>query len=339
MKSKKKYTITDVADMLGVSRATVSRALNGTSGVGPELREKIIAFAEEIGYRPNTLARSLSKGRVNIIGLIFGDVRNPFYSELTFYIQKALERYGYTVMIFNSEYDREREARSIETARELCLAGLILFTVVTNMEEEQLRAMNIPIVFVNRTLELQNYDSVLLDNFRAGYIATMHLIELGHKRIGFVCGHQQSSVTVQRFEGYRQALKTYYLTMQEEDVIPGDLKMKRGYEVAEEFFRREERPSALVIGNDLMALGFLDCCKEKEIEIPKELSIVSFDNIDFANLNGFKLTTISQRVEEMGEKAAELMVRRVEHPESEYKRIILEPQLVVRDTTREYKEM
>ena len=128
MKSKKKYTITDVADMLGVSRATVSRALNGTSGVGPELREKIIAFAEEIGYRPNTLARSLSKGRVNIIGLIFGDVRNPFYSELTFYIQKALERYGYTVMIFNSEYDREREARSIETARELCLAGLILFT-------------------------------------------------------------------------------------------------------------------------------------------------------------------------------------------------------------------
>ena len=184
MKSKKKYTITDVADMLGVSRATVSRALNGTSGVGPELREKIVAFANEIGYRPNPLARSLTKGRVNIVGLVFGDVRNPFYSELTFYIQKALERYGYTVMIFNNEYDLEREARSIETAKELCLAGLILFTVVTDMEEEQLRAMNIPIIFVNRTLEFQNYDSVLLDNFRAGYIATMHLIELGHQRIG-----------------------------------------------------------------------------------------------------------------------------------------------------------
>lgn len=338
MRSKKKYTITDVADMLGVSRATVSRALNGTSGVGPELREKIVAFADEIGYRPNTLARSLSKGRVNIVGLVFGDVRNPFYSELTFYIQRALEKYGYTVMIFNNEYDLEREARSIETAKELCLAGLILFTVVTNMEEEQLRAMNIPIVFVNRTLEFQNYDSVLLDNFRAGYIATMHLIELGHKRIGFVKGHQRSSVTIQRFEGYRQALKNYYLTLQEEDIFSGDLKMRKGYEIAEEFFARRQRPSALLIGNDLMALGFMDWCKEHGVEIPKELSIVSFDNIDFSALHGFELTTISQKVEEMGEKAAELMVRRIEEPEAEYRRIILEPKLIVRNTTREYQE-
>lgn len=336
MKSKEKYTIADVADMMGVSRATVSRALNGTPGVGPELREKIVAFANEIGYRPNTLARGLSKGRIDIIGLVFGDIRNPFYSEVIYYIQRVLEQYGYTVMVFNSEYDVEKELRFLEMARELCLAGLILLTAQTDMNETRLKELNVPIVFVNRALELQNYDSVLMDNFKAGYIAAMHLIELGHKRIGFVCGQSKSSTSLQRLEGFRQALKTYFLPLEEEDIMYGDLKMKKGYELAIEFFERKSRPSALVIGNDMMALGFIDRCKEKDIKIPEELSIVSFDNIDFSAMHGIELTTISHKIKMMGEKAAELMIRRIEEPEAEYKRIILEPGIVIRNTTQEY---
>lgn len=336
MKQKEKYTIADVAKMLGVSRATVSRALNGTPGVGPELREKIVAFAKEIDYRPNTLARSLSRGRIDIIGLVFGDIRNPFYAELIFYIQKELEQHGYTVMIFNSEYDVEKELRFLDMARELCLAGLILLTAQTNMDETRLKNLNIPIVFVNRALELQNYDSVLMDNFKAGYIAAMHLIELGHKRIGFICGQVQSSSSLQRLEGFRQALKTYYLPLREEDILSGDLKMEKGYELAKKFFEQDSRPTALVIGNDMMALGFIDRCKEKEIRIPEELSIVSFDNIDFAALHGIELTTISHKVKEMGEKASELMIRRIEEPEADYKRVILEPNIIVRNTTKEY---
>lgn len=335
--AKEKYTIGDVAKMLGVSRASVSRALNDAPGVGDELREKIKAFTKEIGYSPNPLAKSLSTGRMDIIGLVFGDVRNPFYAELTFYIQKAFEECGYTVMIFNSEYNVEKEVKFLEMAKQLRLAGLVLFTAQSNMERAEFEELDIPIVFVNRSLEFMNYDSVLLDNFKAGYIAAMHLIELGHKRIGFITGQLKSSASVQRFEGFSQALKTYYLPMEQEDIIEGDLKMSKGYDLASEFWNRESRPSALVIANDMMALGFLDRCKELGVSVPEELSVVSFDNIVFSKLKGIELTSVSQHVKDMGEKAAELMVRRIESPNREYERLILEPTLIVRNTTSALK--
>ena len=333
-----KYTIGDIADQLGVSRATVSRALNGAPGVGPELRKKILEFAGKLGYKPNTLAQSLSKGNVKIIGLIFGDVRNPFYAELTFYIQMALNKYGYTVMIFNSEYSAQQEQGFIEMARQFCLAGLILFTAQTDKDNLPEQTEELPIVLVNRSLDMAQCDSVTMDNFKAGYIATMHLIELGHRRIGFVRGQAISSASVQRFEGYRQALKNWSIPLNEEDIMKGDLKMPTGYEMARSFFRREERPTGLIVANDMMSLGILDWCNENGVKIPEELSIVSFDNIDFSRIHGIELTTVSQHVREMGEKAAELMIRRIREPQAEYKRIILEPTLIIRNTTMEYKE-
>lgn len=335
---KEKYTIADIAEKMGVSRATVSRALNGSPGVGDKLRREIQEFAGELGYKPNTVAKSLSRGRMDIVGLVFGDVRNPFYAELAFYLQKALEEHGYSVMIFNSEYDVKKELEFVEKAKQFCLSGIILFTAQTDKNDLKKQAGEMPIVLVNRSLELMNYDSVTMDNFKAGYIAAMHLIELGHKRIGFVKGQALSSASVQRFEGYRQAMKNCFLPVNEEDLLTGDLKMPTGYELADAFFGRASRPSALIVANDMMALGFLDWCKEHGIGIPEELSIVSFDNIDFARIHGIELTTISQHVREMGEKAAELMAMRIEHPEEEYRRIILEPTLVVRNTTMAYRE-
>lgn len=331
-----KYTITDVAKMLDVSRATVSRALSGAPGVGPELRKKIIDFADEIGYKPNPVAQSLSKGKMKTIGLIYGDVRNPFYAELTYYIQKEFNECGYAVMIFNSEYSVKKEIEFIQMAEQFCLAGLVLFTAQSNMQKAQFEKIGIPIVFVNRSLEIKDYDCVMMDNFKAGYIAAMHLIELGHKRIGIVNGQSLSSASLNRFEGAKQALKNCYLSFDPEDVMVGDLKMPTGYELAKKFFERPSHPSALVIANDMMALGFMDYCNEIHVKIPDELSIVSFDNIDFSAMHGIELTTISQHVKEMGEKAAELMMNRIENPDAAYRRIILEPALIVRNSTSEY---
>lgn len=335
---QEKYTIGDIADQLGVSRATVSRAMNGAPGVGPELRKKILEFAEGLGYKPNVVSQSLSKTNSKIIGLIFGDVRNPFYAELTFYIQMALNQYGYTVMLFNSEYNAQQEQGFIEMAKQFGLAGLILFTAQTDKKQLQEQTKELPIVLVNRPLDMARHDSVTMDNFKAGYIAAMHLIELGHRRIGFVRGQAISSASVQRFEGYRQALKSWSLTLREEDIMEGDLKMPTGYELAKTFFQREERPTGLIVANDMMALGILDWCNENGVSIPEELSVVSFDNINFSSVHGIELTTVSQHMKEMGRKAAELMVRRIREPQAEYKRIILEPTLIVRNTTMKYEE-
>ena len=193
-----KYGISDVAEMLGVSKSTVSRVINGNEGVGPELRKKVMDFINEIGYQPNTIAQSLSKGRMNIVALILGDIRNPFYADLTFNIQRILNDNGYMVMVLNSEYNIDRELEFLKLTEQFNFAGLILITAQEKAIEERLKNMEMPKVLVNRILPYYTGDSVLIDNFQAGYQATMHLIELGHdrtKRNISTCNKNRSSYT------------------------------------------------------------------------------------------------------------------------------------------------
>ena len=201
IQKKDKYTISDVAQMLGVSRSTISRAMNNSPGVGEELRKKVLDFVEEIGYQPNTIARSLSKGRQSIIALIVSDIRNPFYADLTFYIQKILHNNGYMLMVLNSEYDIRREKEFIHMAIQFNFSGVFLLTAQSEEIEKELDDIEIPVVLVNRILGSYEGDSVLSDNFKAGYIAAMHLIELGYPEIAFVKGPDVSSASEQRFRG------------------------------------------------------------------------------------------------------------------------------------------
>ncbi len=333
-----KYTITDIAQMLEVSRSTVSRAMNGAPGVGEEVRKKVLDLVEKVGYKPNTIAQSLSKGRINIIAMIFGDIRNPFYSDLSFYTQKILNDSGYMVMAFNSEYDEKKELEFIRLADQFHFSGLILLTAQSESIYKELIKVQMPVVLVNRILPSYRGDSVLIDNFKAGYIATMHLIELGHQNIGFITGQDNSSASKQRFEGYCQALNNYNLQYDENNILNGDLKMEKGYQLAKEFVKNiKNGPSGLVIANDMTALGFMECCREQGIKIPEMLSVISFDDIQFSSLYDIRLTTISQHVDKMSEQAARLMLKQLKDPDAEPERIILEPTLMVRNTTSVYK--
>ena len=333
-----KYGISDVAEMLGVSKSTVSRVINGNEGVGPELRKKVMDFINEIGYQPSTLAQSLSKGRMNIVALILGDIRNPFYADLAFNIQRILNDNSYMVMVLNSEYNIERELEFLKLTEQFNFAGLILITAQEEIIEDRLKNMNLPKVLVNRILPHYTGDSVLIDNFQAGYQATMHLIELGHRHIGFIKGPGVSSASSQRFAGYRQVLQNYGLPFEEECEFISDLKLETGRSLADDFCKLEKRPSAMVIVNDMTAIGFMDGCRNAGIRIPEDLSIVSFDNIAMASMYGIELTTISQHVDEMGEKAAHLMLKQLNDKDAKPERIIMEPTLIVRKTTCEHTE-
>lgn len=334
-----KYSISEVAEMLGVSKSTVSRAINGNRGVGDELRKKVLDLVEEIGYKPNTIAQSLSKGRVNIVALILGDIRNPFYADLAFNIQRILNDHGYMVMVFNSEYDVQREIEFLKMTAQFNFAGLILITAQSERTEEMIHAMYIPIVLVNRILPSYTGDSVLTDNFQAGYMAVMHLLELGHKNIGFIRGPGVSSASKLRFEGFQQALRNYGIPFDKENVFDSDLKMETGMKLAEKFmYQLPERPSAMVVVNDMTAIGFIDGCRAGGLEIPEDLSIVSFDNIEFSAIKGIELTTVSQHVGKMSEHAARLMLKQLGAGDSKPERIIMEPALIVRKTTGPCKE-
>ena len=329
----KRYSISEVAEMLGVSKSTVSRAINGTKGVGDELRQKVLDFVDEIGYKPNTLAQGLSKGKVNIIALILGDIRNPFYADLTFNIQTELSEKGYMVMVFNSEYEAEREIEFLKLITQFNFAGLILITAQKDQMVEMLDEMDIPKVLVNRILPSYSGDSVLTDNFRAGYLAVMHLLDLGHKNIGFVRGPSASSASTQRYEGYRQALLSFGLPFNQAYIYSSDLKMETGQDIAGQILAERDRPSAVVVVNDMTAVGLLVGCRKQGLRIPEDLSIISFDNINFAAMAGIELTTFSQHVDKMSKEATRLMLKQLENREVKSERVIIEPTLIVRKTT------
>lgn len=339
MSEQRPYTISQVAKMLGVSPSTVSRAMNNAPGVSDTVRKEILDFIDKIGYRPNTVAQSLSRGRSSMVALILGDIRNPFYADLAFGIQKSLDSHGFIVTTFNSEYNYEKERQFIQFAQQYNYSGIILITVNGEESGKYLKQLELPVLLVNRITEHYTGPLVVTDNFQAGYIAARHLINLGHKRIGFLAGqHKHSTASAQRFQGYRQALSNYQLKYCENYCrFDLDWRMNTGYETARSIFSQnaeaKDFPTAFLIANDLLALGFMDYCGSSGIRIPEDISIVSFDNIAYSGLHQIQLTTVSQHVETMSKEAANVMLQLLTDPPEEPKRVIIEPTLIVRNTT------
>lgn len=330
---RKEYNITDISNALNISRASVSRALSGAAGVSDKLRARIIQYANEIGYQPSVPASKSPKRKSNFIALVLGDIRNPFYAELSYTIQKILVKHNYTVMIFNSDYDAARELEFIQRADNFHFAGLILITAQSDQLSKTISTLPIPKVLVNRILPDYTGDSVLTDNFQAGYEAALHLINLGHKSIGFIGGHRTSSAAVQRFDGFLQALQNYSIPYREDFIWHSNLQLEAGYQIADSFLALHEKPSAIISVNDMTSYGFIDGCRNGGLRIPEDLSVISFDDIPFSNLQGIQLTTVCQHTIEMGGKAAHLLLKQLENGNSQPKQIILKPTVVVRQTT------
>ncbi|WP_094547242.1 LacI family DNA-binding transcriptional regulator [Petroclostridium xylanilyticum] len=332
----KKNTINDIAKIAGVSRSTVSRVLTNNPNVNPITREKVKKIIDIYNYQPNSLARGLVLGRIDIIALIIGDIRNPFYSELTWVIENILSQNGYMVVLCDSEYSTEKEELYLKAAKQYGFAGVVMTSAMESDNlNSVLKSMNCPVVLLNRYLKSFEGDVVILDNFQAGYIATRHLIELGHSKIAILTGPVNSTSSVERFNGYKNALENFGIEYREDFVTHGDLKMETGYEYGLSLLKRKEnKPTAVVAGNDLMAIGIIEAYKKMKMRIPEDLSIIGFDDIPISSTASINLTTIRQPFYEMGKMVAELLLKRINNEQCEYRKIILNPQLVVRETTR-----
>lgn len=331
---RSQYSLNDIAQALGVSKATVSRALSGSKGVGKSLREKIVRFADEVDYRPNSLAQGLARGHTNIVALILDDIRNPFYAELAFKLQHLLAQDGYMLMILNSEYNSDKELSYINMVSQFNFAGLFLLTVHSKKVEDALSGMNIPVVLINRALPSYKGDYVLLDNFQAGYIAAIHLIESNHQRIGFISGPHFSPASYQRYMGYCQAMSNFQVQDVKEYFWQSDLTMESGYLLASQYLQNPvQTPTAMIVSNDITAIGFMSGLKEHGVRIPDDLSIVSFDNISFSSAAGIDLTSVDQNINEICRESARLMLKQLRTPDAAAEKIIITPTLVVRKTT------
>jgi LacI family transcriptional regulator len=333
-----KCTIKDIAELSGFSRSTVSRVLNNSENVDLATKEKIEQTIKQMCYTPSIIARSLVRGQFNLIALIIGDISNPFYADLTKAIEEILYKEGHMIVLCHTNYDQTKEERYIEAVKEYNFAGVIMVTATeTESLVANLKSVKCPIVLVNRYLPSFETDTVLVDNYRGAYIATRHLIDLGHKNIAHIYGPQNSTASKERIRGYIDAMKEANLTVDESYLFPGDLKRASGISFAQYLLESQKHITGVFCSNDLTAAGVIDVMTENGKSVPDDLSVVGYDDSQVALNCRVKITTIQQSHYEMGKSAAQMILGRISDNNAPYRQIVFNPQLIIRDSTKSLK--
>ena len=331
-------TIRDVAARAGVSSTTVSHVINATRPVSAELRSRVEAAMAELGFQPNALARSLRRKRTHTLGMIVPDSANPFFAEVGRGIEDTSFAAGYSTILCNSDGDPARELLYMDLLVQKQVDGVLLVPTGDQVKlAAALRIRNIPVVVIDRDVPDAPIDRVHIDNFAGGYLATRHLLDLGHRRIGYIGGPPHLSPAPDRSAGYRHALQEAGLPIDDQLVVGGNFRDIGGYNGARTLLALSAPPTAIFAGNDLMAIGALAAAREAGIVVPFDLAIVGFDDIHLAGYLNPPLTTVAQPKYELGVIAAELLVARLAQPDLPPQRRLLQAELVVRQSTAVFR--
>jgi LacI family transcriptional regulator len=326
-------TIKEVAELAGVSSATVSHVINGTRFVSEAVREQVLQAMNSLNYQPNALARSLRSGHTHTLGLILPDSANPFFAEMGHSIEMAAFEAGYSVIFCNTENDIERESFYLDVLTKKQVDGIIFVSTGENKESlKKLIELKIPTVVLDRDLAGMQMDFVQADNLQGGYLATRYLISLGHKRIGCIAGSPKVAAGSQRMTGYQKACEEFSIPVDGNLVAYGEFNPVSGWELGLRMLSQKDRPTAIFVSNDMMAIGVLRAAAELSISVPNDLAIVGFDDIELASYTIPPLTTIKQPKVEMGKATLDLILRRISDELAEPKRIVLPVSLVIRSS-------
>jgi LacI family transcriptional regulator len=327
-------TIKDIAKKANVSYGTVSRALNNKYGVKKETRDRVLAVAAKIGYSPNAIARGLVKKSTHSIGLVIPDILNPFYPGVACSIEDKALKSGYSVFFCNTNHDKKREIQSLELLAEKRVDGIIL---APGLEDSNVPGSlvdgDIPIVHICRRYVEPSKSFVVIDDERGGFLATKHLIERGYKTIGFIGAKDQNRDLDERFKGYQQAFRKFGFQIDERYVYSSDFQRQTGYRIVRKMLADGDYPRAIFTENDILALGAIQAIREVGLSIPADIAIVGFDDIPFAAFPEVQLTTIRQPKNEMGEIAVSILLDQMSARNTEPRKVILEPQLIVRKSS------
>jgi LacI family transcriptional regulator len=328
-------TIRDVAESAGVSYATVSHVINNTRLVSPETRERVLAAMDALNYRPNALARSLRQGKTNTLGLVLPDSANPFFAEISRSIEDEAFKRGYSVFLCNTERDTQRELFYVDVLSNRQVDGIIFVAAGDQADSlDFLLHRNMPVVMIDRNLSDVEVDAVLTDNQLGGYLATRHLLELGHTRIACIAGPSSITPSAERIIGYRKALEEAGISYEETLVLRGDYHAQSGMDITKSILSLHPRPTAIFALNDLMALGALRAAAEAGCSVPEDLAVVGYDDLEIAHFTNPPLTTIAQPKKAIGVQAINLLVGRMSQKNRPPSRIILPPELIVRRSTQ-----
>jgi LacI family transcriptional regulator len=308
-------TITDVARRANVSTATVSRVLSGGGAARDETRERVLAAARELGYRPSGVARSLRQRATRTLGLIVTDIENPFFPELVRTVEDAAREQGYAILLCNASDDPEREAGYLDLLVDRWVDGVVI--AASNLgvrHREWLLAAPLPIVLVNSVDRAIDLPTIASDSVLGGRLAAEHLVALGHRRFGIVTAGPRNLDAPDRLRGAQSALREAGIPSSDAHVAIEEPTVAGGQRAAAAMLAGDPAVTALVAYNDLMAIGAMRAVRASERRVPDDISVVGFDDVDLAAFVDPPLTTIAQATAEMGRWAVDELTRRLGRP-------------------------
>lgn len=334
----RRTSLKDLADQLGVSIATVSRALRGSHEVGEEMREKVKSLAKKLNYRPNPFAQSLRKEAPRVIGVVVPNLVTHYYASVLDGIEEYARQNGYSVFSCNSHEDHTREEMAVDNFISMHVEGIIACLAQDTVDYSHFREiydMGIPLVFFARTCLPELFSQVVANGDEAAQQATQHLIDNGCRRIAFVGGPNHLDMVIRRKHGYLEALRDNRIPIQRELVACGKIDFDVARNATLKLLESENPPDAILAFNDIITYAAFDAIKSKGLQIPDDVAIMGFTDGDTATFVTPKLSAIMDQAHLQGEKACELLLRNINGDKRIYREVV--PMILkIRDSSTKY---
>lgn len=339
--NKSRVTLKQVAEHAGVSRATASLIVRNSPSISQPTRDKVLKSMKELGYVYDRVAASLREQTSTTVGLIITDIANPFYSDLLIGVHQALEKEGYTVLLGTTFDSIEKQKKLLSTMMENRVGGVILCPVskasIENVEDAA--RWNLPLVLAVREIEGIKKDYVGINYEEGAFLAVNHLINEGHRRIGFLGGDAESSAWKERRQGYERAFKQAGIEVEDKYIVESSAERAGGIEAVRHLEAHGIIPEALFCFNDLVAFGVMQELRQLGYVPGEDVAVVGFDNAQEASVLSYpSLSTVSSHAEQIGSFSAKLLHERIKDPARAEERVILQPDLVVRQSSLTNKQ-
>lgn len=330
--SEPRTTIKQIAHTVGVSLGTVSNVINGNATVGAATRRRVMEAIRKLGYHPSLLARGLRQNKTSIIGMLIPDIMNPFFSAVVRGVEDVAFQNSFRLFLCNTDNDDYKEESYFRDLQSYRTAGLILIPSEHGKigRTADIGSGDVPVVCLDRRPEDWTGDSVTVNNKEGVFAATSHLIKLGHRSLAMIIGSLHLSNAVARLEGFRSALRKAKLDIHQEYIQEGRFDRASGFEKMKILLQQRPQPTAVVCGNDLIALGVLSALRVSGLRCPQDVSVVGFDDIELSELTDPSLSTVFQPGYQMGAQGAALLVRRLQGSRDPAQSIVLPTELKIR---------
>ena len=337
--NKKRTTLKDIANVLSISTAAVSKALNDDARISVKTKKAVKQVAKELNYQPNHLASALRKGKSKLVGVIVPRTNSHFFSSVVESMEGVLNKAGYNIIITQSNESFEKECNNIDTLLYLQVDGIIASMANETVDlsfYEKIKSNGIPLILFDRGENDLNVDYVGINDYASSHMIIEHLVAQGCKRIAHIGGYRRTRIFNNRIRGYIDAIKKHDLPHDDELLIESSLTLEDGRQQIKNLLALKNRPDAVYVASDYAALGALQVLKEKNIKVPEEIKLVGFGNEPFTSLVTPSITSISQHSKQIGKLAADTFLSYVDKEVvAQYlNKIILDSELIIRDSSK-----